>query len=61
VAASLSSGSLSLGKEGREATGRSFYSVEGSKAFFVYGFPKSQRANFDDDELRQFKELQNTC
>jgi len=28
----------------------------GSKAFFVYGFHKSQRANIDDDELRQFKE-----
>ena len=22
----------------------------------MYGFPKSQRANLDDDELRQFKE-----
>jgi hypothetical protein len=28
----------------------------GSKAFFVYGFLKSQRANIDDHELRQFKE-----
>ena len=28
----------------------------GSKAFFVYGFPKSQRANVDDHELRQFKD-----
>jgi hypothetical protein len=28
----------------------------GSRAFFVYGFPKNQRANIDDDELRQFKE-----
>ncbi len=28
----------------------------GTKAFFVYGFPKSQRANIDDDELKQFRE-----
>lgn len=28
----------------------------GTKAFFVYGFPKSQRANIDADELKQFRE-----
>jgi len=28
----------------------------GKKAFFVYGFSKSQRANIDDDEEHQFKE-----
>ena len=28
----------------------------GAKAFFVYGFSKSQRANIDDDEEKQFKE-----
>ena len=28
----------------------------GAKAFFVYGFAKSQRANIDDDEKEQFKE-----
>ena len=28
----------------------------GGKAFFVYGFAKSQRANIDDDEREQFKE-----
>lgn len=28
----------------------------GMKAFFVYGFTKSQRANIDDDEEAQFKE-----
>ena len=28
----------------------------GTKAFFVYGFSKSQRANIDDDEKEQFKE-----
>jgi len=28
----------------------------GEKAFFVYGFSKSQRANIDDDEEHQFKE-----
>ena len=28
----------------------------GTKAFFVYGFLKSQRANIDADELKQFKE-----
>jgi hypothetical protein len=28
----------------------------GIKAFFVYGFAKSQRANLDDDEKEQFKE-----
>ncbi len=25
-------------------------------AFFIYGFSKSQRANIDDHELKQFKE-----
>jgi hypothetical protein len=28
----------------------------GARAFFVYGFAKSQRANLDDDEEEQFKE-----
>ena len=28
----------------------------GIRAFFMYGFSKSQRANIDDHELRQFKE-----
>ena len=28
----------------------------GVKAFFVYGFSKSQRENISDDEERQFKE-----
>ncbi|MBK5294605.1 MAG: type II toxin-antitoxin system RelE/ParE family toxin [Acidobacteriia bacterium] len=28
----------------------------GAKAFFVYGFAKSQRANIDADEEEQFKE-----
>jgi len=28
----------------------------GAKAFFVYGFAKSRRANIDDDEVEQFKE-----
>lgn len=28
----------------------------GVKAFFVYGFSKSQRANINDDEQQQFKE-----
>jgi hypothetical protein len=28
----------------------------GAKAFFVYGFAKSRRANIDDDEKEQFKE-----
>jgi hypothetical protein len=28
----------------------------GAKAFFVYGFSKSQRVNIDDDEQGQFKE-----
>jgi hypothetical protein len=28
----------------------------GTKAFFVYGFLKSQRANIDADELKQFRE-----
>ncbi|MDQ2947060.1 MAG: type II toxin-antitoxin system RelE/ParE family toxin [Acidobacteriota bacterium] len=27
----------------------------GAKAFFIYGFPKSQRANINDDEETQFK------
>ena len=27
-----------------------------AKAFFVYGFSKSQRSNIDDDEEQQFKE-----
>lgn len=28
----------------------------GAKAFFVYGFSKSQRANINDDEAQQFRE-----
>lgn len=28
----------------------------GDKAFFVYGFPKSQQANINDDEREQYKE-----
>jgi hypothetical protein len=28
----------------------------GTRAFFVYGFSKSQRANINDDEQEQFKE-----
>ena len=28
----------------------------GARAFFVYGFAKSQRANVNDDEEEQFKE-----
>ena len=28
----------------------------GAKAFFVYGFAKSRRANIDDNEEEQFKE-----
>jgi len=28
----------------------------GAKAFFLYGFPKSQRANINEDEEEQFKE-----
>ena len=28
----------------------------GEKAFFVYGYSKSERANIDDDEEHQFKE-----
>ena len=31
----------------------------GAKAFFVYGFAKSQRANINDDEEKQFKEAAN--
>ncbi len=29
----------------------------GDKAFFIYGFPKSERANIDDAEEAVFKEL----
>jgi hypothetical protein len=29
---------------------------KGAKAFFVYGFPKSQRPNIDGEEEKQFKE-----
>ncbi len=28
----------------------------GTRAFFVYGFARSQRANIDEDEAEQFKE-----
>ena len=28
----------------------------GDKAFFIYGFPKSQRANINEDEEEQFRE-----
>ena len=30
---------------------------KGDKAFFVYGFPKSERANIDQAEEREFKAL----
>ena len=30
---------------------------KGDKAFFVYGFPKSELGNIADDELEQFKTL----
>jgi hypothetical protein len=29
----------------------------GDKTFFEYGFPKSERANISDKELRYYKEL----
>lgn len=29
----------------------------GNRAFFVYGFPKSERENIDDAEEQEFKEL----
>ncbi len=32
----------------------------GDKAFFVYGFSKSQRANIDNQEGQQFKEAAKT-
>ena len=31
-------------------------SRRGAKAFFVYGYSKSQRANINDEEKQQFKE-----
>jgi hypothetical protein len=31
------------------------------KAFFMYGFAKSQRANIHDDETAQFKEARSMC
>jgi hypothetical protein len=30
---------------------------KGEKAYFVYGFPKSERANIDKAEVRAFKDL----
>ena len=29
----------------------------GERSFFVYGFAKSERANIDESEVRDFKEL----
>lgn len=31
----------------------------GDRAFFVYGFPKSERENIDDDEEAAFKKMAN--
>ncbi len=44
------------GKDDRKATVPSSLFRRGARAFFVYGFAKSQRANIDDDEEEQFKE-----
>ena len=52
---SSNSGSPDQGREDQKATGPSS-SSGAAKAFFVYGFAKSQRANIDEDEKEQFKE-----
>ena len=44
------------GRENRKATGLSSFSAAAPTVFFVYGFPKSPRANIDHDEKKQFKE-----
>ena len=54
---SSNNGSPDRGREDRKATGRTIILFRrGAKAFFVYGFAKSHRANIDDDEKEQFKE-----
>ena len=49
-----------IARDGEGASGgfRSivFY-MRGKRAFFVFGFPKSRKANIKDDELKQFKKL----
>ncbi len=45
-------------KEGKSGGYRSIILFRrGERAFFVYGFPKSERANIDESEERNFKEL----
>ena len=56
VAKSSSNGSPGVGRGDRAATRTIILFRRGTTAFFVYGFPKSQRANIDADELKQFRE-----
>jgi len=50
------SGSPDQGRVDRKGTEQSSLFRRGGNAFFVYGFPKSERANIDADEERQFKQ-----
>jgi hypothetical protein len=44
-----------MGKENRRGIAASSFFRRGSRAFFMYGFAKSKRANIDDHEREQFK------
>ncbi|MFN7920215.1 MAG: type II toxin-antitoxin system RelE/ParE family toxin [Bryobacteraceae bacterium] len=55
AARSSSSGSPDRVRADRKATGIILFR-RGERAFFAYGFSKSQRANIDVDEEQQFKE-----
>jgi hypothetical protein len=54
-------GSSNSASPGRDRASRRAYRTiiffrRGDKAFFEYGFAKSQRANIDDDEKEKYKE-----
>jgi len=59
VVGSSNSGSPGQGREDRGGYRTIILFRRGARAFFVYGFSKSQRANIDKNEEEQFKEAAN--
>ena len=56
VVGSSSNGFPDRGREDHKGYRTIILFRRGARAFFVYGFAKSRRANIDDDEKEQFKE-----
>lgn len=56
AARSSNSGLLGPGEGKSKGYRTIIFFRRGDKAFFVYGFAKSQRANIDDDEKEKYKE-----